>query len=185
MIFDWLSTILAALVITGVVCTFLVQPIRVDGESMMNTLQNGEIVLVTKPEYLKGNLNRGDVIICRYPGRSTSKSLNIAGILEATFTHHTLFVKRLIALPGDVLEMRDGAVYVNGQLVDESGIDMHSASRSSFGPMVLGDDSYFVMGDNRGNSNDSRAVGPIRRDMIVGHVARTLWPLSKFWKKVD
>ena len=81
--------------------------------------------------------------------------------------------------------MRAGAVYVNGELVDESAIDMHSQSNTTFGPVLLGEDSYFVMGDNRGNSNDSRRVGPITRDMIVGHVERVLFPLSKFWQKVE
>ena len=105
--------------------------------------------------------------------------------MELTYTHHTLFVKRMIALPGDILEMREGKVYVNGEYVDETGIDMHSASGETFGPVLLGEDSYFVMGDNRGNSNDSRRVGPISRDMIVGHVQRVLWPLSKFMQKVE
>jgi len=148
--------------------TFLFVPIRVDGESMQNTLRDGEVVLATKPEYLRGNFTRGDVVICHYPDRGK-----------------TLFVKRLIALPGDTLEMRDGLVYVNGGLVDETQIDMGTESHTSFGPVVLGEDEYFVMGDNRGVSNDSRRVGPISRSMIVAHAVRMVLPLSKFWQPVE
>ncbi|MBQ9301161.1 MAG: signal peptidase I, partial [Clostridia bacterium] len=178
-------TLLAAVVIATVIRMFLFEPIRVDGESMTNTLQDGEVVLVTKPEYLKGNINRGDIIICRYPNRNSESSLNIGGSFEVTFTRHTLFVKRLIALPGDILEIREGKVYVNGQYVDETGIDMRSTSSENLGPVLLGEDSYFVMGDNRGNSNDSRRVGPISRDMIVGHVERVILPFGKFMQKVE
>ena len=184
-VISWIVTLLAAVVIATVIRMFLFEPIRVDGESMTNTLQDGEVVLVTKPEYLKGNINRGDIIICRYPNRNSESSLNIGGSFEVTFTRHTLFVKRLIALPGDILEIREGKVYVNGQYVDETGIDMRSTSSENLGPVLLGEDSYFVMGDNRGNSNDSRRVGPISRDMIVGHVERVLLPFSKFMQKVE
>ena len=184
-IVSWLLTLLEALVITALIGTFLAQPIRVKGHSMMNTLQDGEIVLATKPAYLHGDIRRGDVVICRYPDRSTGGSLNIAGAFELTFTHHTLFVKRMIALPGDILEIRAGKVYVNGEYVDETGIDINTPSHDDFGPVLLGEDSYFVMGDNRGNSNDSRRVGAISRDMLVGRVDRVLWPLSKFLQKVN
>ena len=184
-VISWILTILGAVVLALIIRMFLFEPIRVDGESMRDTLQDGDIVYVSKPAYLRGEFNRGDVIICRYPNRNTQSNLNVGGSFEISFTHHTLFVKRLIALPGDILEMREGAVYVNGELVDESGIDMHSTSNTTFGPVLLGEDSYFVMGDNRGNSNDSRRVGPITRDMIVGRVERTILPLSKFWNKVE
>ena len=184
-VISWIVTLLAAVVIAMVIRMFLFEPIRVDGESMTNTLQDGEVVLVTKPGYLRGNINRGDIVICRYPNRNKQSNLNVGGSFEVTFTRHTLFVKRLIALPGDLLEIREGKVYVNGEYVDESGIDMRSTSSENLGPVILGEDSYFVMGDNRGNSNDSRRVGPISRDMIVGHVERVLLPLSKFMQPVE
>ena len=92
-----------------------------------------------------------------------------------------------VTLVNECISMfRNGiAVYVNGELVDESNINMHSQSRTNLGPYRLGEDEYFVMGDNRGNSNDSRAVGPISRDMIVGHVRCVLWPLNKLGTKVE
>lgn len=184
-ILSWIWTLLAAVVIATVIRMFLFEPIRVDGQSMCNTLQNGDVVLVTKPGYLQGNINRGDVIICRYPDRNKENSISLGGSLEVSLTNHTLFVKRLIALPGDILQISGGVVYVNGEMVDESGIDMMTTSRTNLGPVKLGADEYFVMGDNRGNSNDSRAVGPISRDMIVGHVQRVILPLNKLGQKVE
>ena len=179
---SWVYTLLAALVIVTVIRTFFFEPIRVDGESMRNTLQDGDIVLVTTPEYWSGNYQRGDVIICRYPNRNKESSISLGGSFELTFTNHTLFVKRLIGLPGDKIEFRQGVLYVNDQLVDESNIDVYIPYTRSMGPITLGRDQYFVVGDNRGNSNDSRAVGPISEDMIVGHVNLVVWPLSNFGK---
>lgn len=181
-ILSWIYTLLAALVIVTVIRTFFFEPIRVDGESMRNTLQDGDIVLVTKPEYWSGNYERGDVIICRYPNRNKESTVNLGGSFELTFTNHTLFVKRLIGLPGDTVEFRQGVLYVNGLMVDESDIDVHIPYNRNFGPIRLGADEYFVVGDNRGNSNDSRAIGPISEDMIVGHVNLVVWPLSNFGK---
>jgi len=181
-ILSWVYTLLAALVIVTVIRTFFFEPIRVDGKSMCNTLQNGDIVLVTKPEYWSGDYQRGDVIICRYPGRNSKSSISLGGSFELSFTNHTLFVKRLVGLPGDILEFRQGVLYINDEMVDESGIDPLTPSRSNYGPVLLGPDQYFVVGDNRGNSNDSRAVGPISSDMIVGHVQMVVWPLGNFGK---
>lgn len=179
---SWIYTLLAALVIVTLIRTFIFEPIRVDGESMQNTLLDGNIVLATKPEYWSGDYERGDIIICRYPNRNTENSISLGGSFELTFTNHTLFVKRLVGLPGDKVEFRAGVLYINDEMVDESHIDVQIPSRSNFGPLVLGADEYFVVGDNRGNSNDSRAVGPISEDMIVGHVSFVIWPLSDFGK---
>lgn len=181
-IMSWVWTLLAAVVIAGVVRALIFEPIRVDGESMRNTLHDGDIVFVTKPEYIAGNYQRGDVIICRYPNRNASADISIGGSFEISFTRHTLFVKRLIALPGDTLQIEGGVVSVNGQVVDESGIDTYIPSRANYGPITLGADQFFVMGDNRGNSNDSRMVGPISKDMIVGHVRFVLLPFKDFGK---
>jgi len=179
-ILSWVYALVAALAIVLVLRTFFFEPIRVDGESMRNTLQDGDVVLVTKPEYWTGNYQRGDIIICRYPNRSKESSVSLGGSFELTFTNHTLFVKRLVGLPGDKVEFRSGVLYINDEMVDESAIDVYIPSSRSYGPRTLGADEYFVVGDNRGNSNDSRAVGPISEDMIVGHVSLVLWPLSNF-----
>ena len=167
---SWILTLGSAVVIALLIRTYLFFPVRVDGHSMENTLLDREIVVATIPEYLRGDYNRRDIVICHYPNRGS-----------------TLFVKRLVALPGDTLEIRDGVLYVNGEMVDESDVDMSSRSYTNLGPITLGEDQFFVMGDNRGNSNDSRsqAVGPLTRDQIVAHARRVVWPLSKFWDKVQ
>ena len=170
-IISWVLTLAAAAALALLIRTFLFEPIRVKGESMRDTLQDREIVAVLKPGYLLGHINRGDVVICRYPDRDS-----------------TLFVKRLIALPGDSIEIVNGVVYVNDEAVDESAIDKHTPGTlryANYARRVLGEDEYFVMGDNRDNSNDSRAVGPIPRSYIVGHVKRVIFPLSKFMQKVE
>lgn len=167
-ILSWVLTLGAAVAIALLIRTFLFIPVRVDGHSMENTLLNKEIVLATRPEYLRGDINRRDIVICHYPGRGK-----------------TLFVKRLVALPGDTVEFREGQLYVNGEYVDETDLDASVPYTGSTQPITLGEDQYFVCGDNRGNSNDSRAVGPITRDQLVAHVQRIVWPLSKFWTAVE
>ena len=126
------------------------------------------------------------MIICRYPNRNTSNSISLGGSFELTFTNHTLFVKRLMALPGDIVEIRDGVFYINNEMVDESHIDMQLKSHENMGPFMLGPDQYFVVGDNRRTSHDSRAsdVGPIGRDMIMGKVTQVIFPLSN-WRSVE
>ncbi len=175
-IMSWIWTLLAALVIATVIRMFVFEMIRVDGGSMNNTLADGEIVFVSKLDYEFGDMQRGDVIICRYPGRTgTSVHLGAALSLDS----YTLFVKRLIALPGDTVEISAGKLYVNGLIVQDPE-HMASVPRD-FARMTLGADEYFVMGDNRYTSHDSRAsdVGPISRNAIMGHVKCVLFPFNK------
>ena len=166
-IFSWFLTIAAAVAIAFIVRTYLFEPIRVDGESMTDTLQNGELMFVTKPEYIWGSPARQDVIICRYPNRKE------------------YFVKRLIALPGDTVEIKYdrensvNTVYVNGEAVDEPYLTKsRDDSDNSMNPVTLNDDEFFVMGDNRDNSNDSRYVGALHRSQIVGHVRLVFYPFG-------
>lgn len=165
---SWILTLGAAVAIGLAIRTFVFVPVRVKGQSMQNTLMDKEVVIATKYDYLSGDFDRGDIVICHYPGRGS-----------------TLFIKRLIGLPGDTIEMHNGELYVNGEKVDEADIDMATAFTTNLGPFTLGEDQYFVMGDNRGNSNDSRSVGPLTRSMILGHVRRLVWPLTKFWRAVE
>ncbi len=175
-IMSWVWTILSAVVIALLIRAFIAEPIRVDGTSMTDTLQNGEIVLVSKLDYRFGSMKRGDVVICRYPGRMES-SLPIGAAVS--LDHYTLFVKRLVALPGDTVEISSGVLYVNGEAVPNPE-KMGSVPRD-YALRQLGEDEYFVIGDNRRTSHDSRSddVGPISASAIMGKVKCVLLPLSK------
>lgn len=166
-ILSWILTLGAAVVIALVIRHFLFEPIRVDGESMCDTLQNGEIMFVTKPEYLFGDPQHGDVIICKYPGRTEN------------------FVKRVMGIPGDVIEVRRNTVYRNGEALDEPYLtEERNDNGFSMLPFTLGENEYFVMGDNRDNSHDSRnyygygSPAAITRDMIIGHVRCVVFPFN-------
>ena len=174
-ILSWIWTILAAVVIALLIRAFVAEPIRVDGTSMTNTLRDGEIVLVSKLDYLFGKMNRNDIVICRYPGRMNS-SIHIGAALS--LDNYTLFVKRLVALPGDSVEIKDGILYVNDEEVPNPEF-MASVPRD-FARIELEDDQYFVMGDNRYSSHDSRAsdVGPISASAIMGKVKCVILPLK-------
>ena len=185
-ILGWILTIVVAIAIALPVRAFGFELVRVDGESMDDTLANGEIMFVTKYDYAStwlafpwqddkakenaarittgGNPERFDVVICRYPGRGD-----------------TNFVKRVVGLPGDTVEIRDGYLYINDEKQDESYIrdEYRSGWLNSFGPYTVPEGAYFVLGDHRNNSNDSRSQGAIPRDMIIGHVRTVLFPFSE------
>ena len=199
---SWILTILIAVIAALLIRSFIFEPVRVDGQSMDDTLANGEIMFVTKFDYsttwlslpwqdnaakqnmprinFGGNPKRFDVVICRYPGRGD-----------------TNFVKRVVGLPGDTIELTDGYLYVNGEKYDEPYINDEyrkgplNTFRSYYvpkkGDTVNGkevkEDMYFVMGDHRNNSNDSRSVGAIERSMIVGHVRQVVYPFSE-WRSI-
>ena len=166
-IISWILTLGSAVIIALLIRTFLFEPIYVDGQSMCDTLQDREVMLVTKPEYIFGQPQRGDVVICKYPGRTEN------------------FVKRLVAVPGDTIEVRSNVVYINGVALDEPYL---TPSRNDDGfsmdPMTLTDDQYFVMGDNRDNSHDSRNYygygkpATLTRSQIIGHVRCVIFPFS-------
>ena len=175
-IYSWIVTLLAAFAIAMVLRMFVFEPIKVDGISMTNTLLDKEIVYVSKLDYLFGDVSRNDVVICRYPNR-TGWSFSLgAGI---SLDNYTLFVKRVVALPGDTVSISGGKLYVNGEMVEDPE-HMGSVPRD-FAEITLGEDEYFVMGDNRLTSHDSRAsdVGPLHRDQIMGKARFVLWPLNR------
>ncbi|HPF87919.1 MAG TPA: signal peptidase I [Candidatus Limiplasma sp.] len=162
---SWILTLGAAVLIALFIRGFIFEPVRVDGNSMLDTLHDREIMFVTKYDYILGEPERGDIVICKYP--------------ESTKN----YVKRLIGLPGDTIEIINHAVYINGEALDE---DYLSADRND-GPFyanmserVLGEDEYFVMGDNRENSHDSRSsdVGTLTRSQIKGHVRFVFYPFD-------
>jgi signal peptidase I len=153
-----LQVILLALVIFFAV-HFMIQNFRIDGTSMEPNLHDGQYVIVNKTAYWFGRSSaRGDVIIFNAPDQPLDR------------------VKRVIGLPGDTVEVKpDGTVYVNGELLDEPYLPSHHSGTS--GVWTVPEGEYFVMGDNRSVSYDSREVGTVPRDMIIGKALVIIWPI--------
>ncbi len=162
-IFEWIMVFVVAAAIAFPIRTFVFEPVRVDGSSMLNTLTDSEFMIATKFDYLFGDPERFDIVICNYPNTDD-------GMYR---------VKRVIGLPGETVELRMGELYINGEHVEQN-FDM-TANQTNYGPITVPQDAYFVLGDNRNNSKDSRAamVGPLDRDMIKGHVRAVVFPFNK------
>lgn len=186
-VISWLLHFAGAFVLVFIIQAFLFVPVRVQGSSMARTLENQEFVLATKYDYLFSDPNRHDVVICHYPGRERKMLGGLATVPEN-------FVKRVIGLPGDTIEIKYNSqtsqkvFFINGQPLDEPYITPENNTRFSLmEPVVLGEDEYFVVGDNRDNSNDSRNlrdVGPISRKAILSHVRFVLFPFTQ-WGSVQ
>lgn len=156
---EWALVLVTAVVVAMLVRTLVFEPFYVDGPSMQPTLQDRELMFTTKYDYILGAPERFDVVICRFPERDGT------------------FVKRLVGLPGDEVAVADGILYINGEACEEPYVD--NPPRYTYGPHTLGEDEYFVLGDNRAISNDSHLIGPLRRDQIVSHVRAIIFPFSK------
>ena len=186
---EWIVSLAAALIVVFIIQTFFFRIIRVDGMSMETTLHDGERLFVNVAELkFTGRIDRDSIVICNYPNRYT----DVLGI-----KFNTYFVKRLVGLPGDQVYRENGVNHVvytdeNGQTVDNALDDRMAlyyinGSPDDFAPYTLGEDEYFVVGDNRYNSHDSRDwrddependVGPISKGMIVGKVQWVIRPLN-------
>ena len=152
----WLLALVMAAGIGFAARTWLFSAVRIAGSSMENTLVSGDIALVTR----FGNPTRGSIMQCVFTGRSGR------------------YIKRVIGLPGDTIEFRQGQLIVNGKPLSEPYV----TSQTEDLQIVLGENEYFVLGDNRAASYDSRAedMGCIRRDQFLGRVRWILWPISRF-----
>jgi signal peptidase I len=137
----------------------------VHGSSMEPTFKEGQYLVISRVNYLLGDPERGDIIVFNSP---------VADPGDPSL------IKRVIGLPGDFVEIRDTLVYVNGQLLDESYINEPCRARNCpDADWELDQDEYFVMGDNRNVSNDSRSFGPVSYDRIIGEVLLRYWPLDE------
>lgn len=157
---EWIVSIIVALIAFVIIRTFLFTMIRVDGESMIETLQDGDRLFVSILDVKIRGVENEDIVICRYPDEGS-----------------TYFVKRVIAQEGDTVEIRDGMTYVNGELRQEEYVDYKA--QQNFGPYTVPEGQVFVMGDNRANSRDSRRVGALDEDLIVGKVQFIWWPFTR------
>jgi signal peptidase I len=131
----------------------------VDGPSMQPNFFTGQFIMVSRLNYLFGTPERGDIIVFHRPDMQQDD-----------------LIKRVIGLPGEHVEIRDGDVYVNGVMLDEPYINEQTFNCTTYCDIQLGPDQYFVMGDNRNRSTDSRAFGPVNRHFIVGEALLRYWP---------
>lgn len=160
----WLRDLTLSVLIALVVILFLYQPVKVEGTSMMPALQDQERVFINKFVYRLGlgEVSRGDTVVFWFPG-DPSKS----------------YIKRVIGLPGDVVEVRSGTVFVNQKALDEPYVPEEYRDRQSVTVMRVPEGHYYVLGDHRSSSNDSRSWGPVPREAIYGKAVFAYWPLAK------
>lgn len=166
---DFIETVVIGLSLFLVVYLFLMQPHQVNGQSMVPTFQNGDYLLTDKVSYRLGEPVRGDVIIFHAPPA--------ANCPEGTGCD---FIKRVLGLPGEVVEVKDNGIFINGEKLYESYLPesyhTEAGAYSRDRVITLGPTEYFAVGDNREHSSDSRAWGPITRDEIVGRAFFRYWP---------
>jgi signal peptidase I len=163
---EWVVILLGAVVVAFLVKTFLLQAFYIPSASMDPTLKVKDRVLVNKLSYDFHDVHRGDIIVFKSPpGESNSEIKDL--------------IKRVVALPGETVEAHDGHVFVDGKRIDDSYL-VKGVTTSSFQPQKIPPNSVWVMGDNRGNSKDSRFFGPISEDLIVGRAFIRVWPLTSF-----
>jgi signal peptidase I len=168
---EWIVVIIAALAAAILVRAFVVEPYEIPTESMTNTIQVGDRILGEKVSYRFSDPEAGDIVTFIDPEDSS-----------------TTLIKRIIATPGQTVEVKDGAVYVDGEKLDEpytlnrpsEVIERYASNLDGpvTYPYTLGEDEYWVMGDNRTNSLDSRYFGPITRDSITSKAMFIFWPLN-------
>jgi signal peptidase I len=175
--------IVGALIVAVIVKSFLVQVFWIPSGSMEETLQIGDRVIVNKLAYRLGDPSRGDVVVFEpetfeqesVPRKVARNLLESIGLR----TPESDLIKRVIGLPGDTVEIRDNHVVVNGTPIDEPYLRPDLVMPDQ-GPWVVPEGFYFVMGDNRDHSNDSRVFGAIARDRIVGRAFAVVWPPSRW-----
>ena len=157
----WLRDLLISAATAILIIVFLYQPVRVEGTSMLPRLDDQDRLFINKFVYRFTAIERGDVVVFHYP-RDPEKS----------------YIKRVIALPGDRLRIDHGAVWLNGQPQSEPYVPEEYRDNVSMAEMVVPAESYFMMGDHRCISSDSRSFGPVERKFIYGKAVFVLWQAS-------
>jgi len=161
-ILDWVKAIGIAVILTLLIRTFVFVVVTVDGPSMQPTLQDEERLIVTRYDYYLHEPERGDIVICRFNNEYFPDR----------------YVKRVIGLPGETIEVTDGITYINGVALVETYIQ--APPIDDFPATLIPEDCYFVMGDNRNDSTDSRRVGVIPKNLLIGHARTIVYPFDKW-----
>jgi len=158
----WLRDLVVSLAISAFIIIFLYQPVKVEGTSMMPSLEDQERIFVNKFVYRLEPIERGDIVVFRYP-RDPSKS----------------YIKRVIGMQGDDIRIDGGQVYVNGKALDETYVPSEYTDQRSYPDIVVPPHCYFVLGDHRSMSNDSRDFGSVNQSFIYGKAVFGYWPMEK------
>lgn len=158
----WLRDLVISLAISAFVIVFLYQPVKVEGTSMMPSLDDQERIFINKFVYRIEPIQRGDIVVFRYP-RDPQKS----------------FIKRVIGVAGDHVRIVNGHVLLNGKMLVEDYVPSEYQDDRSYSEVVVPPDSYFVLGDHRSLSNDSRDFGPVDVSYIYGKAVFGYWPVDK------
>lgn len=158
--------LLAVVALTFLFVQFVGQRTHVNGDSMNATLEDGDNLIVDKISYRFTDPERFDIIVFPYQ-----------------YQEKTYYIKRIIGMPGETVQVKDGMIYIDGEVLEENyGKEVMQYAGIASDPITLGEDEYFVLGDNRNNSSDSRdpSVGNIKEDQIIGKAFIRIWPLNKF-----
>jgi len=158
----WVRDLAISLAISAFIIIFIYQPVKVEGTSMMPSLDDQERIFVNKFVYRLEPIERGDVVVFRYP-------------LDPS----TSYIKRVIAMGGDHVRIDHGQVFVNDEALDESYVPAVYADARSLSDIVVPPHYYFVLGDHRSMSKDSRDFGPVSQDLIYGKAVFGYWPVDK------
>ena len=156
-IWEFAKTLIIAFILAQLIMVSVAQAFQVEQYSMEPTLLPHDRVLVDKFLYRLRQPRRGDVIVLKYP-----------------LNPQRNYIKRIVALPGDTLQVKDGKLFINATQVREPYVN--GVPQGDFGPMTVPEDSVFVMGDNRNNSEDSRSFGALKKEQIVGQAILIYWP---------
>ena len=161
---EWVVIAGGALLVAFIIKTFLLQAFYIPSLSMAPTLQVNDRVLVNKLSYDLHEVNRGDLVVFESPPNEGSETKDL--------------IKRVVGLPGETVESRDGKILVNGQVLDEPYLD-RGVTTGALDKVVVPPDHLWVMGDNRANSRDSRFFGPIPESLVIGRAFVRVWPITQ------
>ncbi|MBT4209837.1 MAG: signal peptidase I [Candidatus Komeilibacteria bacterium] len=160
LVFEIVKVVLISLAIILPIRLFLVQPFYVEGASMEPNFYQNEYLIIDEISYRFNEKQRGEVIIFKNPKDTRS-----------------YFIKRIIGLPGEEVSVDDGRVYINGEILEESYVENFSSDKHE--AIILNENEYFMMGDNRSNSLDSRQIGPVHQEYVIGRVWVRGWPINR------
>lgn len=176
-VIEWVVVVVGAIVVALVIKTFVMQAFFIPSESMQPLLEKGDRVLVNKLSYRLHDINRGDVVVFERPEESNAEIKDL--------------IKRVVALPGETVVIKDNRVYVDGKPLDEPYLPAGTTITTGPGnatwthkcspedPCVIPEGTVWVMGDNRSNSQDSRYIGPVPQDKVVGRAFVIVWPFDR------